>query len=111
MHAADVHLYAFFHQPIDPCRRLCLKGGGRRKVVRLHLRACYLWHQEEIEAALLKAARDQVDNLMQVVDKMQTQQTKLLVTLQSEKKKVSTVSAHSTPGYVSTGCCRRQVVS
>eukprot|EP00752_Nemacystus_decipiens_P006453 g5812.t1 len=50
--------------------------------------------QEEIEAALLKAARDQVDNLMQVVDKMQNQQTKLLVTLQAEKKKVTIMRQH-----------------
>lgn len=48
--------------------------------------------QEEIEAALLKAARDQVENLMQVVDKMQNQQTKLLEVLQTDKKKVSSVS-------------------
>ncbi|CAM9166364.1 unnamed protein product, partial [Hapterophycus canaliculatus] len=48
-----------------------------------------LVQQEEVEAALLKAARDQVENLMKVVDKMQSQQTKLLVTLQAEKKNVS----------------------
>lgn len=35
---------------------------------------------------------------MQVVDKMQNQQTKLLVTLQAEKKKVSTVSAQIAVG-------------
>lgn len=63
----------------------------------LHCSAFGLRCQEEIEAALLKAARDQVDNLMQVVDKMQNQQTKLLVTLQAEKKKVSTVSVHRVP--------------
>ncbi|CAM9677660.1 unnamed protein product, partial [Scytosiphon promiscuus] len=45
--------------------------------------------QEEVEAALLNAARDQVENLMKVVEKMQGQQTKLLVTLQAEKKNVS----------------------
>lgn len=41
---------------------------------------------------MLKASRDQVENLMQVVDKMQHQQTKLLVTLQAEKKNISAVS-------------------
>lgn len=51
--------------------------------------------QEEIEAAMLKASRDQVENLMQVVDKMQHQQTKLLVTLQAEKKSISAVSCTS----------------
>lgn len=42
---------------------------------------------------------------MQVVDKMQNQQTKLLVTLQAEKKKVSTVSVHSSAhsGYMALG--------
>lgn len=49
--------------------------------------------QEEVEAALLKAARDQVENLMKVVEKMQSQQTKLLVTLQAEKKNASAVSS------------------
>lgn len=48
--------------------------------------------QEEIEAAMLKAARDQVESLMQVVDKMQNQQTKLSEVLQTDKKKVATVS-------------------
>lgn len=41
---------------------------------------------------MLKASRDEVENLMQVVDKMQHQQTKLLVTLQAEKKNISAVS-------------------
>lgn len=41
---------------------------------------------------MLKAARDKVENLMQVVDKMQTQQTTLSVTLQGEKRKIGTVS-------------------
>ncbi|CAM9498255.1 unnamed protein product [Ectocarpus sp. 4 AP-2014] len=50
--------------------------------------------QEEIEAAMLKASRDEVENLMQVVDKMQHQQTKLLVTLQAEKKNISTMRQH-----------------
>eukprot|EP00903_Cladosiphon_okamuranus_P008772 g8403.t1 len=50
--------------------------------------------QTEIEAALLKAARDQVENLMQVVDKMQNQQTMLLASLQAEKKKVAAMRQH-----------------
>lgn len=41
---------------------------------------------------MIKAARDKVENLMQVVDKMQTQQTTLSVTLQGEKRKIGTVS-------------------
>ncbi|CAM9148892.1 unnamed protein product [Ectocarpus sp. 13 AM-2016] len=50
--------------------------------------------QEEIETAMLKASRDEVENLMQVVDKMQHQQTKLLVTLQAEKKNISAMRQH-----------------
>ncbi|CAM9372053.1 unnamed protein product [Ectocarpus sp. 12 AP-2014] len=50
--------------------------------------------QEETETAMLKASRDEVENLMQVVDKMQHQQTKLLVTLQAEKKNISAMRQH-----------------
>lgn len=48
--------------------------------------------QEEIEGAMVKAARDRVENLMKVVEKMQTQQTAMSVTLQGEKRKIATVS-------------------
>lgn len=40
---------------------------------------------------MLKAARDRVENLMQVVEKMQTQQTVMSMHLHSEKRKVSSV--------------------
>lgn len=49
--------------------------------------------QDEVEEAMLQAARDRVENLMQVVEKMQGEQGKLSTSLQAEKRKVATVSS------------------
>lgn len=40
---------------------------------------------------MLKAARDRVENLMQVAEKMQTQQTLMSMHLHAEKRKVASV--------------------
>lgn len=44
---------------------------------------------------MLKASRDHVQSLMNILEKMQTQQARLSMTLQSEKRKVTAVSYHA----------------
>lgn len=60
---------------------------------------------------MLKASRDHVQSLMNTLEKMQTQQARLLTTLQSEKRRVSAVSYHVQEARVVNSLCLVKISS